>query len=260
MKRLKYKVAYPLFSVIKGFIQRLWVKYKVNKIVMLKNGIILVRFDSELGENEVVQGGIYHFDNKPFIVKAWSPNMEFTREEMHTVPIWVKFSGLNFKYWSAKGLSKIGSLVGKPLMVDHNTEQKIGLSFARLLVEVNMDIALPEVVMFRNEMGNVVEQKVAYDWKLTVCKFCNKYGDSKEVCRKKNPSNPVQNAKEKQGEKEQATMEKMWEARPFLTRGMVNCLAWNVRGLNAPNKQREVKLLCNKVRAGLICLLVTNLK
>nr|XP_009594786.1 uncharacterized protein LOC104091210 [Nicotiana tomentosiformis] len=172
--------------------------------------------------------------------------MEFTREEMHTVPIWVKFSGLNFKYWSAKGLSKIGSLVGKPLMVDHNTEQKIGLSFARLLVEVNMDIALPEVVMFRNEMGNVVEQKVAYDWKLTVCKFCNKYGDSKEVCRKKNPSNPVQNAKEKQGEKEQATMEKMWEARPFLTRGMVNCLAWNVRGLNAPNKQREVKLLCNK--------------
>lgn len=200
--------AYPPFAMIKGFIQRLWAKHGLNEIVMLKNRIILVRFNSEKEKNEAVQCGMYLFDNKPFIVKAWSPNIEFTREELHIVPI-VKFSGLNFKYWSAKGLSKIGSLVGKPLMVDHNTEQKIGLSFARLLVEVNMDIALPEVVMFRNEMGNVVEQKVAYDWKLTVCKFCNKYGDSKEVCRKKNPSNPVQNAKEKQGEKEQATVLKI---------------------------------------------------
>lgn len=93
---------------------------------MLKNRIILVRFDSELGENEVVQGGIYHFDNKPFIVKAWSPNMKFTREEMHTVPIWVKFSGLNFKYCNAKGLSKIGSLVGKPLMVTITLSKRFG--------------------------------------------------------------------------------------------------------------------------------------
>nr|XP_009600461.1 uncharacterized protein LOC104095915 [Nicotiana tomentosiformis] len=41
---------------------------------------------------------------------------------------------------------------------------------------------------------------------------------------------------------------------------MVNCLAWNVRGLNAPNKQREVKLLCYKERTGLIGLLETKLK
>lgn len=45
---------------------------------MLKNGIVLVRFDSGMGKEEVLQGGIYHFDNKPLIVKAWSPDMEFT--------------------------------------------------------------------------------------------------------------------------------------------------------------------------------------
>lgn len=62
--------AHPLFAVLHGFIQRLWAKYGINKIVMLKNGIILVRFDSAEGKNEVIQGGIYHFDNKPLIVKA----------------------------------------------------------------------------------------------------------------------------------------------------------------------------------------------
>lgn len=67
--------------------------------------------------------GIYHFDNKPFIVKAWSPEMEFTREELHTVSIWIKFLGLDFKYWSPKGLSKIDRLVGKPLMVNQHTKK-----------------------------------------------------------------------------------------------------------------------------------------
>nr|XP_033513391.1 uncharacterized protein LOC117278075 [Nicotiana tomentosiformis] len=86
-----------------------------------------------------------------------SPNLEFTREELLTVSIWIKFSGLDFKYWSSKGLSKIGSLVGKPLTVDQNTERKNGLNFARLLVEVEMDSKLPEVVLFRNEKGQLVE-------------------------------------------------------------------------------------------------------
>ncbi|XP_075083268.1 uncharacterized protein LOC142167018 [Nicotiana tabacum] len=111
--------------------------------------------------------------------------MEFTREELYTVPIWIKLYGLDFKYWRPKGLSKIGSLIRKPLMVDQNTEKKLGLNFARLLVEVGMDTILPDCILFRNEKGSVVEQKVIYDWKPTLCKFCNKYGHSEAECRKK---------------------------------------------------------------------------
>ncbi|KAM3246825.1 hypothetical protein P3L10_008592 [Capsicum annuum] len=110
--------------------------------------------------DEVLQGGIYHFNNKPLVVKAWSLKIEFTREELYTVPILVKLPGLEFKYLSPKGLSKIGSLIGKPLMVDINTKKKIGLSFARLLIEVEMRGNLPEKVFFRNERGELMEQKV----------------------------------------------------------------------------------------------------
>ncbi|KAH0652507.1 hypothetical protein KY289_030185 [Solanum tuberosum] len=87
--------AHPPLSVMNGYIQRLWGKHGINKVSMLKNGIVLVRFDSGMGKDEVLQGGIYHFDNKPLIVKAWSPDMEFTREELYTVPIWVKLLGLD---------------------------------------------------------------------------------------------------------------------------------------------------------------------
>lgn len=46
----------PLPQVIQGFIQRLWKKHGTNKMVMLKNGINLVRFETMEGKNEVLQG------------------------------------------------------------------------------------------------------------------------------------------------------------------------------------------------------------
>lgn len=73
---------HPPFSVLNGYIKRLWGKYGINKISMLKNGIVLVRFDTTEGQAEVIQGGIYHFDNKHFIVKVWHPDFDFTREKL----------------------------------------------------------------------------------------------------------------------------------------------------------------------------------
>ncbi|XP_059315537.1 uncharacterized protein LOC132066188 [Lycium ferocissimum] len=185
--------AHPPFSVLNGFIQRLWGKLGINKIVMMKNGIVLVRFDAEDRKQEVIQGGIYHFDSKPFIVKAWNPDMEFSREELFSVPIWVKLPGLDFKYWSAKGLGKIGSLIRKPLMVDKSTEKKIGL---KLLVEVRIGAALPTTVSFLNEKGNLIEQRVIYDWQPTICKVCKKYGHAEDTYRKNKVNKPVERQEE----------------------------------------------------------------
>ncbi|WMV51956.1 hypothetical protein MTR67_045341 [Solanum verrucosum] len=101
----------------------------------------------------------------------------FDVDELYMVPIWIKLPGLDFKYRSPKGLSKLGSLVGKPLMVDHNTEKKKGLHFAKLLVEVKMDAKLPEVILFKNEKDLIVNPQ-------------GKYGHSEDECRKKKA--PVQ--------------------------------------------------------------------
>ncbi|XP_059310342.1 uncharacterized protein LOC132061578 [Lycium ferocissimum] len=171
-------------------------KHGINKVAMMQNGIVLVRFDSAEGKNEVIQGSIYHFDNKPLIVKAWDTDMEFNRDELYSVPIWLKLPGLDFKYWSAKGLSKLGSLIGKPLMVDINTEKKVGLNFARMLVEVKIDSPLSEIIKFRNERGNIIEQRVTYEWKPSICKVCKQYGHTEEQCRRNKQTAPVGGVKE----------------------------------------------------------------
>lgn len=46
----------------------------------------------------------------------------------------------------------------------------------------------------------------------------------------------------------------------FLSREMVNLLSWNIRGLNSPNKQKEIRLLCNEQEARLVGLLETKVK
>lgn len=40
-------------------------------------------------------------------------------------------------------------------MVDKNTEKKIGLNFARMWIEVEMDAVLPDRIWFKNEKKNV---------------------------------------------------------------------------------------------------------
>jgi len=42
--------------------------------------------------------------------------------------------------------------------------------------------------------------------------------------------------------------------------GMMIILSWKVRGLNVPNKQIEVKILCNEDKVSLIGLLETTIK
>lgn len=77
--------------------------------------------------------------------------MEFTRDEINMVSIWIRFPGLDFKYYSPKGLSKIGSLIGRPMIMDQNIKKKNGLNFANLLVEVKMGGMLPDAIRFRSE-------------------------------------------------------------------------------------------------------------
>lgn len=46
--------AHPPFAVLNGFIQRIWSKWGINKVVTMKNGIVLVKFNSADGKDEAI--------------------------------------------------------------------------------------------------------------------------------------------------------------------------------------------------------------
>ncbi|KAJ8431247.1 hypothetical protein Cgig2_011771 [Carnegiea gigantea] len=60
--------------------------YSIEKIVLMRNGFILVKFDS--------------IDNRDTI--SWTT--DFTKDKVYNFPIWVQFPELDLKYWSISAL------------------------------------------------------------------------------------------------------------------------------------------------------------
>ena len=86
-------------------------------------------------------------------------------------------------YWEESCLKLIASMLGKVIRVDNATFNKDKMMFARVLVEMNIKHGLYDTISFTNEDDELVNVKVAYDWKPTVCTKCNQLGHLENVCR-----------------------------------------------------------------------------
>lgn len=82
--------------------------------------------------------------NRPLVLKKWHPNFDLLKEDLRSVPLWVKLHGVPLEYWTPVGLSHIASAVGKPLHTDKLTASKKRISFARICVEVEASKELPK--------------------------------------------------------------------------------------------------------------------
>ncbi|XP_019251274.1 PREDICTED: uncharacterized protein LOC109230204 [Nicotiana attenuata] len=170
--------------VMNGYFHRIWGKLGIDKVAQVNRGVFLVRFAQAESRMKVLEDGVQMFDQKPVIIKPWSPDIDTRKESFSTVPIWIRLPGLDIKYWGKNALTKITGLVGKPMKADRATTWKERMTFARVLVKVTLDQPYAQTIMFENEVGKIVEQRVHYEWKPTLCKECNNYGHEVTECRK----------------------------------------------------------------------------
>ncbi|KAK4706561.1 hypothetical protein R3W88_033881 [Solanum pinnatisectum] len=119
------------------------------KVYYHNNGYFLTRFASLDDRNE------------PIIVKVWSADFNFNKEVLQTVPILVKYPNLLLNCWSMDSLSRISSGLG----VDR-------ISFARVLVEMNVARDLPKKLKEEDPNGRAFEQEVQYEWIPEYCYKC----------------------------------------------------------------------------------------
>lgn len=124
------------------------------------------------------------FDKKPFIVRPWALGQSTNKEDIASLPVWVKFPKLDLRYWGGDGLSKIASLVGIPLATDVATQNKDKTNYARVLSEMNLNKEFPEKVSYMNVFGEIETQTVDYEWKPLKCTSCAMFAHLKEDCRR----------------------------------------------------------------------------
>ena len=113
---------------------------------MHDSGCLIFTFNSELDMLSILNGGHYHVLGRLMILKIMPEFFDFDTSDMVRMPIWVRFPNLPLQCWSPLCLSKLASMIGKPLRLDTPTSSMTRLSYARVLVEIDLLSELPNLI------------------------------------------------------------------------------------------------------------------
>ncbi|GKF01293.1 retrovirus-related pol polyprotein from transposon TNT 1-94, partial [Tanacetum coccineum] len=64
------------------------------------------------GLDTVLENGPWFIQNNPFILKKWHPDENLLKEDVSTIPVWVKLHGVPVTAFSDNGLSAIATKLG----------------------------------------------------------------------------------------------------------------------------------------------------
>ncbi|CAK8560653.1 unnamed protein product [Lathyrus sativus] len=167
-------------NTMKNFIQRMWNFIKMPDLYYHDDEYFLLRFNSQEDKEAIMMRGPYTIRNMPMILKEWQSGFNLKKGLLRTLPIWVKLPQLPLHLWGAKSLSKIGSVIGKPLVTVECTANKLRVSYARILIEVDITQPLIDEITIRNVAGDIIMQPVQYEWRPKFCETCQKLGHNCE--------------------------------------------------------------------------------
>ena len=62
--------------------------------------------------------------------------------------------------------------MGNPIVTDECTANRLRVSYARILVEVDVTKDLPKSITICDDAGNKMEQRIEYEWRHAFFKIC----------------------------------------------------------------------------------------
>ncbi|GJU12888.1 retrotransposon protein, putative, ty1-copia subclass [Tanacetum coccineum] len=146
------------------------------------------------GLDSMLENGSWFICNNPLILKKWHPDVNLLKEDVSTIPVWVKLHDVLVTAFSEDGLSFIATKLGTPLMLDSYTfdmcMQSWGRSsYARAMIELRADmelndnivVAMPKITREGHYTCNI---RVEYEWKPPRCASCKVFGHIPEECSK----------------------------------------------------------------------------
>ncbi|GJV65172.1 cytokinin dehydrogenase 3-like protein [Tanacetum coccineum] len=118
--------------------------------------------------------GPWFIRNNPLILKKWPLDKNLLKEDVSTIPVWVKLHGVPVTAFSEDGLSAIATKLS---------------SYARVMIELradvelkdNLAVAMPKTTREGHYTCNVL---IEYEWKPLRCSSCKVFGHIHEECLK----------------------------------------------------------------------------
>ncbi|XP_059310372.1 uncharacterized protein LOC132061616 [Lycium ferocissimum] len=171
-----------------------------------EDGYYIAKFQSVADMQEIVYSGPYCLNNKPLILKQWTLQFDLSKEFLSEIPLWIKLPKLPMNCWSCDSLSHIGNAIGCPMFADECTTKQTRISYARMIIEVDVTKPLPDEIAIIDANVVIFHQRIEYEWKPEFCEKCQKVGhDCGKVIRTQQLNVPPKKKKK---------FTQVWQAHP----------------------------------------------
>ncbi|XP_019233638.1 PREDICTED: uncharacterized protein LOC109214193 [Nicotiana attenuata] len=120
------------YNAMKRYISIHWSHVPEPDLFYHEEGYYIIRFKNMDDAHKILCPGPYSIAIKPIILKPWTLDFDFTEEFPTSTPLWAKFSKLPMSCWGVGSLSRIASVIGKPIFTDElghrcSTQIKTGI-------------------------------------------------------------------------------------------------------------------------------------
>lgn len=165
------------FRVLQQRTADLWGLQWGYELIDLEHGFFLARFFSREDYLRVLEGGPWTVMGHYLTIAKWRPNFRPSVEKISTTLVWIRFPELPIELFDEEVLTYMGDAVGKTVKVDELTMAASRGRYARVCVEIDLDVPLVPSIQ---ALGSV--QRVEYEGLHLICFGCGKYGHRQEVC------------------------------------------------------------------------------
>ncbi|GKC47577.1 putative reverse transcriptase domain-containing protein, partial [Tanacetum coccineum] len=163
------RVAYP---VVANYVRNTWGEFGlVRSMFSSSTWLFSFQFSSMEGLNAMLENGSWFIRNNLLILRKWHPYMNLLKEDVSTVPVWVKLHGVPVTAFSEDGLSAIAT---------------------KLELKDNIMAAMPKITREGYYTCNI---RVEYEWKPPRCACCKVFGHDQEECPKNIGNGEMKNLK-----------------------------------------------------------------
>lgn len=165
----------------------MWGSRGLKNVFQRDNHTFVLKFDNEQCRDVVLSRGTWYVGRRPMVVTGWG--VQPGKDCVETLPLWIKLSNIPDYYWTDEGLSRLASVVGKPLGADALTSKLEMLPFAKLQVVYKLGDPLPNEISAVSidpvsQQKSVVKVSVSYPFRPLFCSGCKSLGHSIGACPK----------------------------------------------------------------------------
>ncbi|XP_057803410.1 uncharacterized protein LOC131018720 [Salvia miltiorrhiza] len=197
-----------LVSDLKKELQMLWQPKSDWKLIPMSKGFYTIKFTTAEDKLNAKRKSSWNLASGTLRLRDWVRNFDPYKEISSICQVWMRIYYLPVEYWTKEIISSIGNSVGVPIKVDGVTADGDVGHFARVLVEVDLALPLPDSVHVDcPDQSFYVE--IGYEQLPHYCTKCKITGHTLDNCFKRSEGKVIEQLENsKEGDVVDAVTEK----------------------------------------------------